>query len=241
MKKIFFVLISLLFACTNEKNAVPISSTELLAKNNTVDKELETYFVSLKKHVSNVQLDLRYFGTNNFIGKRIDGYHSEKAYLSKEAADSLQAVQSELKRYDLGILVYDAYRPQRAVDHFVRWAKDKNDTLMKKTYYPDVAKKALFKEDYIAARSGHSRGSTVDLTIIDLKTGKALDMGSNYDFFGKISWPSCRDISKAQYDNRMKLQGIMTKHGFVSYAKEWWHFTLKKEPFPERYFDFVIE
>ncbi|MGE5945030.1 MAG: M15 family metallopeptidase, partial [Flavobacteriales bacterium] len=171
----------------------------------------------------------------------VDGYQSDKLILTEAAANALKLVQQELEQQDMCLLVFDGYRPQPAVNHFMRWAQDLNDTINKQRFYPDVHKKDLFKEDYIASRSGHSKGSTVDVTIINTKTNKPLDMGSAYDFFGKESWISYEGISEKQKANRQLLQSIMLKHGFNNYLKEWWHFTLKDEPFPDTYFDFPIE
>jgi len=184
---------------------------------------------------------LRYFSVNNFVGDTIEGYHSNKLIITKETADKLMLVQEELQSQNLCLKVYDGYRPQRAVNHFIRWARDLNDTINKSQFYPDVAKENLFKEEYIASRSGHSRGSTLDLTIINVITGEPLDMGSPYDFFGQQSWVDYQSISETQKMNRQLLQTVMLKHGFRNYPKEWWHFTLRGEPFPETYFDFVVE
>ncbi|NQY06474.1 MAG: M15 family metallopeptidase [Flavobacteriaceae bacterium] len=205
------------------------------------EKDIPDNFVNIKVAIPSIHLDIRYYGNHNFIGKPIDGYEAPKAYVTEETAMALKNVQKELADYNLGLLIYDAYRPQRAVNHFVRWAKKLEDTLMKQEFYPDVKKENLFKEDYIAARSGHSRGSTVDITLVDLKMGEPLDMGSNYDFFGRNSWPNYKGISKEQRAHRLLLQQIMKENGFKPYAKEWWHFTLKTEPYPETYFDFVIQ
>jgi D-alanyl-D-alanine dipeptidase len=150
-------------------------------------------------------------------------------------------VQAELQSQNLWLKVYDGYRPQQAVNHFMRWAKHLNDTINKKNFYPDVEKENLFLEEYIATRSGHSRGSTVDLTIVDGNTGKPLNMGSAYDFFGEASWVDYQNITDRQKVNRELLQTIMLKHGFRNYPKEWWHFTLRREPFPDTYFDFPIK
>lgn len=190
---------------------------------------------------STIQKELRYITSNNFIGKPIDGYEKDVLIVTTKAAEALQKVQTKLKPFGLSLKVYDAYRPQRAVDHFVRWAKVLNDTLMKQQYYPDVAKKDLFKLDYIASKSGHTRGSTVDLTIIDLKTGTELDMGSAFDFFGKPSHPSYPNLTQKQRANRLLLRNLMLEAGFKPYEQEWWHFTLKNEPFPETYFNFPIK
>ncbi|MFD2566118.1 M15 family metallopeptidase [Pseudotenacibaculum haliotis] len=188
-----------------------------------------------------IQSELRYITNNNFIGKPIDGYEKNTVIISTPAAKALHKVQAKLLKFGFSLKVYDAYRPQRSVDHFVRWAKVLNDTLMKQHYYPDVAKKDLFKLDYIASRSGHTRGSTVDLTIVDIKTGKELDMGSSYDFFGTPSHPFYPKLTQQQRSNRMLLRNLMLEAGFKPYAKEWWHFTLKDEPYPETYFDFPIK
>ena len=150
-------------------------------------------------------------------------------------------VQEELQNKNLCLKVYDGYRPQQAVNHFVRWAKVWSDTINKSVFYPKVKKRNLFKAGYIASKSGHSRGSTIDLTIIDGNTGKPLDMGSPYDFFGQESWVNYADITKVQKENRQLLQTVMLKHGFRNYPKEWWHFTLRYEPFPKTYFNFPIE
>ena len=197
-------------------------------------------FLELKKEIPSIELDIRYYGSNNFIGKPIDGYLAPKAILSKEATLALKKVQKELKTFSLGLKIFDAYRPQKAVDHFVRWGKDLADIKMKDTFYPNVKKKNLFKEGYIAKHSGHSRGSTVDVTMIDLNSKTELDMGSSFDLFGKLSWVAYKNITAQQRANRMLLHTIMLKHGFKSYAQEWWHFTLKNEPYKE-YFDFNVE
>ena len=198
-------------------------------------------FVEIQKEIPNIELEIRYFGSHNFIGSPIDGYKKPIALLTKEAVKKLKIVQKKLNDEGLGLKIYDAYRPQRAVDHFVRWAKDENDTLMKKEFYPTVAKKDLFRLEYIAEKSGHSRGSTVDVTLIYLDSGKELDMGSPYDFFDKISWPFEKSISKDQQSNRLLLRKVMVENNFKPYKCEWWHFTLKNEPYPNTYFDFLVE
>ncbi len=206
-----------------------------------VDADLPKGFAYLGKEIKNIELELKYYGKDNFVGKPIEGYLSHKAILSKKAIIALARVQKELEVFGLGLKVFDAYRPQKAVDHFIYWAKDLKDRKMKSYFYPKVHKKNLFKEGYIAYRSGHSRGSTVDLTIIDLKSKIELDMGSRFDFFGEISSLEYSKITLEQRSNRMLLNLIMLKHGFKSYNKEWWHFTLKDEPFPKKYFNFNIE
>lgn len=188
-----------------------------------------------------IETEIRYFTDNNFVGERIAGYNANKAMLTIEAAQALSEVQTDLARSGMGLKIFDAYRPQRAVDHFVRWAMDIEDTANKQKYYPNVKKSNLFHDGYIAEQSGHSRGSTVDLTIINLESGKEIDMGSPWDFFDPISWPSSTMVSDQQRANRKSLQTIMLEHGFRTIIEEWWHFTLEDEPFPDTYFDFAID
>jgi D-alanyl-D-alanine dipeptidase len=197
-------------------------------------------FVYLKNIAPSIKVELKYFSNNNFIGNPIDGYNSNAAIVSLEAANSLKKIQKEVLKKGLHLKIFDAYRPQQAVDQFVAWAKVLNDTLMKKEYYPDVAKSDLFKQGYIASKSGHSRGSTVDITLVNSKTGKELDMGSKYDFFGIQSHPFFKGISKKQRDNRMLLRKVMLEQNFTPYKNEWWHFTLRNEPFPNSYFNFFV-
>ncbi len=199
-------------------------------------------FIDLKEIMPNLRSDLRYYSDNNFVGQPIQGYNAAKAMLTKEAAYALKKVQDELERLGFGLLIYDAYRPQRATDHFVKWAEDESDTSMKMQYYPNVNKKDLFSKGYISVKSGHSRGSTVDVTIVSLKTKQILNMGSPYDLFDEISSTEhTASITKNQHSLRMLLKRRMEKHGWKSYAQEWWHFTLDNEPYPNTYFDFPIE
>ncbi len=188
-----------------------------------------------------IKKELRYATSNNFIGKPIDGYLKDSLIISTPAAKALKEIQTKLILSGLSLKIFDAYRPQQAVDHFVRWAKVMNDTLMKQLYYPDVQKSELFTLGFIASKSGHTRGSTVDLSIVDVKTNKEVDMGSSYDFFGEKSHPFYKKITEAQMKNRMLLRTIMIKNGFIPYDNEWWHFTLKDEPYPTTYFNFLIE
>ncbi|MDP5104831.1 MAG: M15 family metallopeptidase [Polaribacter sp.] len=198
-------------------------------------------FVFLSEIDPTIKSELRYLSSNNFIGKTIEGYHENCVIVTKETADALHKVQIELSKKGLSLKIYDAYRPQQAVDHFVKWARILNDTLKKQEYYPEVPKSELFERGYIASKSGHTRGSTVDLTIIDLKTGKELDMGSPYDFFGIESHPFHKNISENQKENRLFLRKIMLENNFRPYENEWWHFTLRNEPFPSTYFNFPIK
>ncbi len=192
-------------------------------------------FTNVNKHTPSIKFDMRYTTADNFIGRPIDGYKEPICYLTNETAQALQNVQNRLKKEGHSLKVFDCFRPQRAVEHFVRWAKEINDTKMKSIYYPNVEKKDLFKDGYIAAKSGHSRGSTVDLTV------NGLDMGTPFDFFDPRSHTDAKTVTKEQHKNRMFLKKVMEANGFKNYAEEWWHYTLKEEPFTERYFDFVIE
>lgn len=198
-------------------------------------------FVNLQEFLPGIRLEVRYFGEDNFIGAPVDGYYAAKIYVTEKTANALSAVQAELAEFGLGLKVFDAYRPQQSVDHFVRWAKVLQDTKMKSIYYLQVAKENLFRDGYIAERSGHCRGSTVDLTIIDLGSGEELDMGSGWDFFDPKSWRNSMQVSAQGRANRNLLAAVMSKHGFKGLQEEWWHFTLIDEPFPQTYFNFPVE
>ena len=219
-----------------------------VAANSSVAAErctLPDGFVYLDEFIPDLVVELRYATDDNLVGQPVDGYgRYARAILSTPAAEALLRVQAALAPSGLGLKVYDAYRPQRAVDHFVRWGRNLGDQRTKTEYYPDVAKEDLFSEGYIAERSGHSRGSTVDLTIVHRNAGGAfreLDMGSGYDFFGPVSWPDSRAVTAQQRANRALLQQVMSGHGFTPYAREWWHFTFADEPYPDTYFDFRID
>ena len=195
---------------------------------------IPTGFVDITTLLPKVILDVRYATENNFVGTRIDGYESPRCYLTRQAATALSKAYKELQIQGHRLRIYDCYRPQRAVNHFIRWAKDLSDQKMKKVYYPNEVKETLFDKGYIASRSGHSRGSTLDLTI------EGLDMGTAWDYFGDASHTAYPQITPKQQANRRLLLDLMAKHGFKNYSKEWWHFTLKNEPFPKTYFDFAI-
>ncbi len=215
-------------------------------------------FVSLTEAVPDAILEIRYFGTYNFVGERIDGYLAPTALLTREAADSLKAVSDDVMRLGYRLKIYDAYRPQMGVDHFVRWAADRKDVKMKPYFYPDLKKSVLFKQEYIMEKSGHTRGSTVDLTLFDMATEKEVDMGGTFDWFGPESHPDfCgnpdtgvfdartaakqrRGLTEQQFRNRLILRQAMLRHGFKPLDSEWWHFTLKDEPFPDTYFAFPV-
>ena len=214
-------------------------------------------FVNLTDAVPDAILEIRYFGTYNFVGTRIYGYEEPTALMTRIAADSLKAVSDDVMAQGYRLKIYDAYRPQKGVDHFVRWAADIPDTLMKTYFYPDLDKSVLFDQEYIMAKSGHTRGSTVDITLFDMTTEKELDMGGTFDWFGVESHPDfCgnpdtgeytggsspagRSITAEQFANRMILRNAMLRHGFKALDSEWWHFTLKNEPFPDTYFTFPV-
>lgn len=203
--------------------------------------QLPDGFVYAKEVIPKLRTDLRYYSSNNFIGKPISGYIQPKCIITKQAAEALKKVQEELQMLGFGLLIYDAYRPQRAVDQFVSWVNDSTDTAMKDKYYPNINKKDLIAQQYIAEKSGHSRGSSVDVTIVSLTTGHLLDMGSPYDLFDEKSSIDYPNITRNQHAVRLLLKRRMEKHGFTSHPKEWWHFTLKKEPYPDKYFDFPVE
>jgi D-alanyl-D-alanine dipeptidase len=197
-------------------------------------------FVDAAAVVDGLVVDMRYFGDNNFIGQRIDGYERPRCLLSVPAANALAAIERDLAANGLGLKVFDCYRPQRAVAHFVRWAQRIDDVKHKREFYPDVDKRDLFKDGYISDRSGHSRGSTVDLTLVRRVDGRELDMGSPFDLFSPKSWPSDRSVSGEAQKSRAWLATAMTRGGLRPYDKEWWHFTLINEPFPDTYFDFPV-
>lgn len=222
-------------------------------------------FVNIEEVIPSVLLDIRYYGEHNFVGKRVDCYHAPKCILTKKAAYALASVQKDLEPFSLSLKIYDCYRPQRAVDHFVRWAKDVDDTKTKKEFYSNVNKANLFRDGYIDSRSGHSRGSTVDLTIVPLPAAferqydpqeeqaecylpaaqrfpdSSVDMGTGFDCFHELSHTANKNIGEKQRMNRLLLKSLMEKHGFRNYDKEWWYFTLNSEPYPDTYFNFVIE
>ena len=249
MKKsiVFILSVWMLGALTVSCTA---KTTEVAGENNQATESAG--FVNITDVVPDVILEMRYFGTYNFVGARIDGYEQPTALLTREAADSLRAVSEDLKAQGYRLKIYDAYRPQKGVDHFVRWGKDLDDMLMKPYFYPNESKDSLFIKDYIATRSGHSRGSTLDLTLFDMRTEKEVDMGGTFDWFGKESHPDCGGdpvtgtyrpndtLTAQQFANRMLLRTVMLSHGFKPYDCEWWHFTLKNEPYPDTYFEFPV-
>jgi D-alanyl-D-alanine dipeptidase len=245
---VLFVICAIMFSCQNKQEQV---------LNPTDDS---SQFVTLTDVVPDAILEIRYFGTYNFVGDRIDGYLEPTALLTKVAADSLKAVSDDVMAQGYRLKIYDAYRPQKAVDHFVRWAENVPDIRMRDYFYPDLDKSVLFDQEYICLKSGHTRGSTLDLTLFDMNTEKELDMGGTFDWFGPESHPDfCgnsetgeytgvnqqspkgRRITAEQFANRMILREAMMRHGFKPFDTEWWHFTLRDEPFPDTYFTFPVK
>jgi zinc D-Ala-D-Ala dipeptidase len=226
--------------------------------------ESAAVFVSLADVDSTIIVEARYHGYHNFLGRPVAGYEAPLCLLTREAAAALAAVQAEIRPFGLGLKTYDCYRPQRAVDDFAAWARDTADTAMRAEFYPAVPKAELFAEGYIAERSGHSRGSTVDLTLIPLPPSRfppyrprqplrdcrgtianrtpdsGLDMGTAYDCFDPLSHTANPDIGPGPARNRLLLKAVMERHGFRNYPREWWHFTLRDEPWPDTYFDHPV-
>ncbi len=197
-------------------------------------------FVVLGDFVPQIIQEIRYHSTYNFIGDRIDGYEDPCALLTVEAARALKGAANESMVQGYRLKVFDAYRPACAVKHFVLWGIEDQDIRMKPYFYPDLEKQALFSEGYIAKKSSHSRGSAVDLTLVDMKTGKEVDMGGPFDLFSEVSHPDYRGITDEQYENRMKLRSVMVRNGFRTIDCEWWHFYLDNEPYPDTYFEFPV-
>lgn len=197
-------------------------------------------FVLLSDYVESALEEIRYYTTYNFVGDRIAGYEQPVAIMTKEAALALKGVSDEMQSRGLKLKIFDAYRPATAVRHFMAWGQDDDDRRMKQYFYPDIEKRDLFRLGYIAARSSHSRGSTVDLTLVDMGSDREIDMGSPFDFFGEKSHPDYPGVTAQQHENRMMLRDVMLRHGFEPLDCEWWHFTLKDEPFPDTYFEFPV-
>lgn len=198
-------------------------------------------FVKIAEAVPDVILEIRYYSTYNFIGDRIDGYEAPVALLTKEAAEALKRASDKFVAQGYRLKIFDAYRPHTAVKHFIRWAEDLDDTRMKEYFYPQVDKSQLFELGFISARSSHSRGSTVDLTLFDMATEREADMGATYDWFGDESYPDYEGITAEQMRLRHLLRDVMLSEGFKPFDCEWWHFTLVDEPYPDTYFDFPVK
>ena len=197
-------------------------------------------FVLLADFVPGIVQEIRYHSTYNFIGERVDGYEEPCALLTIEAARALKAAANELNVQGYRLKVFDAYRPACAVRQFVLWGIEDQDIRMKPYFYPELEKQVLFSRGYIASKSSHSRGSAIDLTLLDMQTGKEVDMGSPFDLFSEVSHPDYRGITAEQYDNRMTLRRVMLRNGFQPIDCEWWHFSLADEPYPDTYFEFPV-
>ena len=239
MKNKVLMVLSLLIIISvigvaNASSTNNTENNEFKLSNNSSD------FVVLTDIDPDVILEIRYYSTYNFVGDRIDGYEQPTALLTKEAATALKGVSDDLAKKGYKVKIYDAYRPQKAVNHFERWANDTNDDRMREYFYHELDKSVLFDKGYIANYSGHSRGSTVDLTLFDMNTGKEVDMGGTFDYFGERSHPDYKNITDQQYKNRMILREAMMDHGFKPLDEEWWHFTLENEPYPDTYFTFPV-
>ena len=234
MKKFFFPFLVVLFiACEHHAPSAP--KTEITPEMDNSD------FVNVADIVPDVIFEIRYYSTYNFVGSRVDGYEAPVALLTKEAATALKKASDTLLSMGYRLKVFDAYRPQTAVNHFIRWAEDLGDTSMKRYFYPDVEKSKLFELDFICVRSGHSRGSTIDLTLFDMNTEREVDMGGTFDWFGEQSHPDYANLTEEQIRMRQLLRDVMMEAGFKPFETEWWHFTLKDEPFPDTYFDFPVK
>ncbi|MEH6396523.1 M15 family metallopeptidase [Pseudoalteromonas sp.] len=229
-------LISLLGACTVSYAAI---ASESYGEYPESAQSHHSEFVDVATLMPTAFFDIRYYTDNNFVGAPVDGYEAAKCLLHKTAAKGLQQAHKQAQQAGYNFKIYDCYRPQRAVDHFVRWVNDENDTKTKAAYYPNLGKDQLLG-DYIAAKSGHSRGSTIDLTLTDSQ-GQALNMGSLFDMFDTISNTDDPRVTEEQQANRYKLKNIMLAAGFSPYSMEWWHFTYKPQAYPDTYFDFVVK
>lgn len=256
------LLASSVFIPVHGQAAAVADNSAIVNQAKSVDVNDPTGFVVLSDVVPDIIQEVRYYSTYNFVGDRINGYTQPSILMSREAAEALKRVSDDMIKHGYRLKVYDAYRPQRAVDNFVAWAENLDDKRMKDYFYPEVNKNRLFKDGYIDAKSGHSRGSAIDLTLFDMKTGKEVDMGGTFDHFGLESHPTwCGDpdtgkytgkfegkpvpkngkITEKQFKNRMILREAMMKHGFEPIDTEWWHFFLKNEPYPNMYFNFIID
>lgn len=205
------------------------------------ERHIPEGFGYIHEVIPDAKYDIRYYTDDNFVGTRVDGYLAPVAILTEEALRALKNAADELRKKGYGIIVFDGYRPQKAVDHFVHWARDPADTLTKAKYYPEVDKADLFAKGYIAERSGHTRGSTIDLSLYDLETGEEVDMGSGFDLFGPPSHHDSGLVTPEQAANRILLKETMLRHGFLPYSREWWHYRLADEPYPDTFFNFDVQ
>lgn len=196
-------------------------------------------FAEISSVIDDAVYDIRYYSPNNFTGNKIDGYKAPRAYMTKKALAALKIAADDLRKQGYRLLIWDSYRPQKAVDNFVKWINDPSDP-GDKSFYPKLEKEDLIAGVYIMPKSGHTRGSTVDLTIIT-KNGGFVDMGGTFDLFSEVSHPDYKKLTKKQKKNRKILRDAMVKAGFNPLDSEWWHFTLKDEPYTDTYFNFDVE
>ena len=203
------------------------------------DGHLPEGFFYIDEWIDDCLTDAKYAEEDNFIGRPIAGYERALVIVSRPVRDGLIAAADRLRPQGLRLLLFDSYRPQRAVDDFCRWGAQAQDQRRKALHYPAVDKARMFEEGYIARRSSHTRGCAVDLTLAD-RDGRPLDMGTRFDFMDPRSWPDSPDVTPAQRENRMRLRGAMLACGFLPYEREWWHFAVSPEPFPDTYFDFPV-
>lgn len=236
----------MLISCKPKNQTQPLV-TEPVAKD-TISEESEISpeaaqagFCRIKDSIPDIVIDMRYYGTHNFVGRRIDGYEAPVPMLTKEATSALRKVADELRSKGYRLKIYDAYRPQCAVDHFLRWAQDPADTLMKSEFYPDIDKPDIFRRGFVARKSSHTRGSAVDMTIVHAKTGEDVNMGGTFDFFGDSSHADYEGVTAEQHQNRVLLREVMMKYGFKPVRGEWWHFMLLNEPYSDTYFTFPVK
>lgn len=239
MKKLIILLCIVCFVGC--KHQIRESATSIIEQQTVVPEMDNSDFVKITDVVPDVILEIRYFSTYNFVGDRIDGYEAPVALLTKEAAQALKVASDSLVAKGYRLKVFDAYRPQTAVNHFIRWAEQVDDVRMKEYFYPNVDKSRLFELEFICARSSHSRGSTVDLTLFDMNTEREVDMGCTFDWFGEESYPSYTNLAEEQLALRQTLRDAMMNAGFKPFTTEWWHFTLEDEPYPDTYFDFPVK
>lgn len=241
----FLTAISLLFSGCGKSNTPPQEQPQDTTVVRTADEAtpepMPDGFCMLTDSIPDAILEIRYCSDNNFVGTRIDGYEEPVALITPKAASALRKASDEFREKGYIIKIYDAYRPQCAVDHFVRWSKDPADTTMKSVFYPNIQKSTIFSRGYVARKSRHSRGSTVDMTLVDMKTGKEVDMGGIFDYFGGVSRSISDQITPVQQQNRLLLRNIMIQNGFYPVQGEWWHFTLRNEPYPDTYFNFPVK
>lgn len=197
-------------------------------------------FVFVDEVVAGIRWDAKYATWDNFIGKPVDGYVANRIVGTRALCAALERARDEAASLGFGLLLWDGYRPQRAVDCFLRWAEQPEDGRTKRRHYPNIARAEMFERGYVAARSGHSRGSTVDLTLYHLATGELAPMGGSHDLMDSVSHHGAEAITRVETGNRQCLRSVMEACGFGSYAREWWHYTLEDEPYPDTYFDFPI-